>query len=335
MSIESVDVRSRRALGFTPMETSREVIVEAAVLAEQCGYEAVVVPEGWGLDAPTVLTEIALRTTRLRLVAGVLSVWGRSAATIAMTAATLDQVSGGRFTLGLGASTPPLAQRFHGVTFTAPADRLRRTLLDVRTLLRGGRATGVDGGPGLRLAQPARPDLPVWVAGLGPRSERVATRFADAWFPMMLPRDSVAARRRAAADGETAASFVTGVVAQAGLRAEARRHAAQLVGWYLLGMGPFYAELAAASGFATEVAALRAANPRPAPGAVQWPAEAEPLLHQLAVCGTPEEVAAGLATWDRLADLVVVGVAPGPLDSVAATVEAGAPRVDRAMRAAG
>ncbi len=335
MSIESVDVRTRRALGFTPMETSREVIVEAAVLAEQCGYEAVVVPEGWGLDAPSVLTEIALRTTRLRLVTGVLSVWGRTPATIAMTAATIDQISGGRFTLGLGASTPPLAERFHGARFTAPTDRLQRVLLDVRTLLRGGRVTGVDGNPGLRLGQPARPDLPIWVAGLGPRSERVATRLADAWFPMMLPRDAVAARRRSAADGAGAAAFVTGVVAQAGPRASARRHAAQLVGWYLLGMGPFYGELAAASGFATEVAALRAANPRPAPGAVRWPAASEPLLDQLAVCGSPEEVAAGLEAWDRLADLVVVGVAPGPLESVAATVEAAAPRNDGALREAG
>lgn len=326
MSIEIVDDRPRRALGFTPMETSREVIVESAVLAERCGYEAVIVPEGWGLDAPSVLAEIATRTTRLRLVTGILSVWGRSPATLAMTAATLDDLSGGRFTLGLGASTPPLAERFHGVRFTAPAARLERTVVEVRRLLCGQRASGLGDIRGLRLGQPPRPDLPIWVAGLGPRTEEVATRLADAWFPMMLPRDGVAERRRnAVLDGAWGCGFVTGVLTTVGDDGLPRWTATQMVGWYLLGMGPFYADQVAAAGYADAVAALRDANPRPVPGGLDWPAEADPLLDQLAVCGTAGEVAAGLAPWDGLTDLLVVGVAPGPLEQVAAVVEAAAP----------
>ena len=84
-------------------------------------------PEGWGLDSTPVLTEIALATTRIRLVSGVLSVWGRTPGTLAMTAATLDQISGGRYVLGLGASTRALAEGFHDVPFIHPADKLAHT----------------------------------------------------------------------------------------------------------------------------------------------------------------------------------------------------------------
>ena len=78
----------RRGVGLTPMETRRDVIVRAAVLADELGYETFAVPEGWGLDSTPVLTEIALRTARIQVASAVLSVWGRTPATLAMTAAT-------------------------------------------------------------------------------------------------------------------------------------------------------------------------------------------------------------------------------------------------------
>jgi alkanesulfonate monooxygenase SsuD/methylene tetrahydromethanopterin reductase-like flavin-dependent oxidoreductase (luciferase family) len=103
------------------METRRDVIVRAAVLADELGYEIFALPEAWGLDPAPVLTEIALRTARIRLVCGVLSVWGRTPATLAMTAATLHHVCGGRYVLGLGASTKALAEGFHDTAFEHPA----------------------------------------------------------------------------------------------------------------------------------------------------------------------------------------------------------------------
>ena len=80
------------AVGVTPMETRREVIREVAVHAERCGYSAFFVAEGWGHDASVLLAEIALRTTRIQIGTGVLNVWGRSAATIAMLAASPPKV---------------------------------------------------------------------------------------------------------------------------------------------------------------------------------------------------------------------------------------------------
>ena len=112
------------------METRRDVIVAAAVLADELGYESFAVPEGWGLDSTPVLAEIALRTSRIQVASAVLSIWGRTSATLAMTAATLHQISAGRFVLGLGASTPALAEGFHDVPFEHPASRLRDVVTD-------------------------------------------------------------------------------------------------------------------------------------------------------------------------------------------------------------
>ena len=115
----------RRGVALTPMETRRDVIVRTARLADELGYETVALPEGWGLDSTPVLAEIALRTRSIRLVSGVLSVWGRTPATLAMTAATLHGLSGGRYTLGLGASTRALVEGFHDTAFDHPAAKLR------------------------------------------------------------------------------------------------------------------------------------------------------------------------------------------------------------------
>jgi alkanesulfonate monooxygenase SsuD/methylene tetrahydromethanopterin reductase-like flavin-dependent oxidoreductase (luciferase family) len=309
------------------METDRRVVVEAAVLAERLGYEAVIVPEGWGFDATSVLTEIALRTDRIRLVSGIISVWGRTAATIAMAAATVDDVAGGRFTLGLGTSTAQLAERFHGVPYARPAATLRRTVTDVRTLLRGDRARTVSGAKGLRLNLPPRPDLPIWVAALGPRGTDVATECADGWFPAVVPRDRLDAIRSAAlstAHGDP--ELVCGpMVAADTAGVPARVTAEQIVGWYLVAMGPVYGDFVAANGYRAEVEALRAANSKPVAGQLRWPSEADPLLAQLAAYGDPSDVAAQLATWDSMADIVAVLVAPAPLDAVLATVTAAAP----------
>src|ERR1700724_3298589 len=177
------------------METRRDVIVAAAVLADELGYETFSVPEGWGLDSTPVLTEIALRTQRIRLASGVLSVWGRTPATLAMTAATLHQVCGGRYVLGLGASTRALAEGFHDVPFERPAARLRDVVTKVRALLDGlpVRLDDVPAARPLRLAQrrepaaPHAPDLtvaagPIAVADEDPGTARDIAAACAAWY---------------------------------------------------------------------------------------------------------------------------------------------------------
>src|SRR5215467_6681101 len=107
-----------------------------------------------------------LRTQRIKVVSGILSVWGRTPATLAMSAATLHQISGGRYVLGLGASTGALVKGFHGIPYANPAAKLRDvTRMFARCSRASGLASTASRGRG-RLGRPPVPDLPIWLAAL-------------------------------------------------------------------------------------------------------------------------------------------------------------------------
>jgi alkanesulfonate monooxygenase SsuD/methylene tetrahydromethanopterin reductase-like flavin-dependent oxidoreductase (luciferase family) len=318
------------------METRRDVIVRAAVLADELGYEVFAVPEGWGLDSTPVLTEIALRTATIRLVSGVLSVWGRSAATLAMTAATLHQVSEGRFVLGLGASTKALAEGFHDVPFEHPAAKLRDTVTRVRALL-GGEPARLSQAPAarpLRLGQPPAPEVPIWVAALGDHATRVAAEVGDGWLPAFVTRDRLSSwaaelsrLRETAAPGAEALTVVSGPIAAVAEDEHAARDiVATCVAWYLGAMGDVYRRSVSAQGYAAEVRAILAANPRPSPRHGAVPPGAETVLGQLAAYGTSDQVSRQVTSWDRAADIVTILLPPGmSWPGIEATLLAAAP----------
>jgi alkanesulfonate monooxygenase SsuD/methylene tetrahydromethanopterin reductase-like flavin-dependent oxidoreductase (luciferase family) len=326
----------RRGVALTPMETRRDVIMRAAALADALGYEVFSLAEGWGFDSTPVLAEAALRTRRIALCSGVLSVWGRTPATLAMTAATLHQLSGGRYVLGLGPSTRALVEGFHDLPFARPAARLREVTARVRALLAGepARLDGTRGARPIRLGQPPVPDLPIWVAAMGDRTVRVAAELGDGWFPLLVTRDCLAGwvpeldRLRRAAGQRTgpltvAAGPLTVVDADAGT---ARGVAASHVAWYLGAMGDVYARSLSEQGYEAEVEAVRAANPRPSPHRGVVPAEAEVLLEALTASGTPETVRERLEPWHKAADIVMVGLPAGvPWPTIEATLRAAAP----------
>ena len=170
----------RRGISLTPMETRRDVIVRAAELADQLGYELFVVPEGWGLDSTLVLTEIALRTENIRLMSGILSVWSRTPGAIAMNAATLSEISEGRYVLGLGASTKALVEGFHGIRFAQPAKQLRDTTKAVRQILQGERS-GIS----------ADLDARALKLGQAPAPEQHLSRLLDPGVPTSEEREGV------------------------------------------------------------------------------------------------------------------------------------------------
>src|SRR3954447_12522283 len=101
-------------VGLTPMETRRDVVLHVASRAEELGYDAFFLAEGWAHDATLLLAGVPARPSRITLGTGVLNVWGRTPATIAMAAASLAEVSGGRFVLGLGGGSPPPAGGVRG-----------------------------------------------------------------------------------------------------------------------------------------------------------------------------------------------------------------------------
>jgi alkanesulfonate monooxygenase SsuD/methylene tetrahydromethanopterin reductase-like flavin-dependent oxidoreductase (luciferase family) len=318
------------------METRRDVIVAAAVLADELGYEIFMVPEGWGLDSTPVLTEIALRTARIRLASGVLSVWGRTPATLAMTAATLHHVCEGRYVLGLGASTKALAEGFHDAAFEHPAAKLRDVVTKVRALLAGQPAQlgPVRAARPLRLGQPPAPDLPIWVAALGHHSTQVAAELGDGWIPALVARDRLpcwAARLRQLRD--TAAPHARPLTVAAGPitaadenPSAARDIAAACTAWYLGAMGGVYARSVSSQGYAAEVQAIIAANPRPSPRGGIIPPSAQVILDQLAVYGTGDQVREQLQPWEHAADIVTILLPPGmPWPNIEATLLAAAP----------
>jgi len=329
---------ARRGVALTPMETRRDVIVRAGVLAEELGYEAFAVPEGWGLDSTPLIAEIALRTSRIRLVSGVLSVWGRTPATLAMTAATLQQVCEGRYVLGLGASTRALAEGFHDTPFERPAAKLRDVVTEVRSLLAGEPVSlrRVPGARPLRLSPPPPSEVPVWVAALGPRSIRVAAELGDGWIPALIARDQLRSRaeqvkrlREASVVSKPALTVAAGPIAAVDDNPDvARTLVAACTAWYLSAMGGVYAESLSGQGYTAEVDAVLAANQRPNPRRATIPPAALPLLDQLAAYGTADQVRKQVGLWDEAADLVSVLLVPGlPWPTIEATLVAAAPPV--------
>ena len=323
---------ARRGVGLTPMETRREVIVAAAVLAEELGYETFAVPEGWGLDSTPLVTEIALRTNRIQLASAILSPWGRTPAMLAMTAATLHDVCAGRYVLGLGTSTRALAEGLHDTPFEHPAGKLRDVVTQVRALLAGEPAQlrRVPTARPLRLNRPPASAVPIWIAALGPRTMRVAAELGDGWIPVLVARDVLASRAeqlRALAPHRPALTVAAGPVAAVDEDPDvARDIVAACTAWYLTAMGGVYAQSVSDQGYPAEVAAIIEANPRPSPRRATVPSSAEPVLEQLTAYGTADQVRTQLKAWDGAADIVTVLLPPGlPWPTIEATLRAAAP----------
>ncbi len=288
-----------------PLENRRETLLSLATTADRLGYDGYFLPETWAYDITVLLAEAAVRTQRITLGTGILGVWNRSAATLAMAAATLASVSGGRFVLGLGASTPQLAEGLHDVPYTAPLARMRMMLEQVRALLRGERIplAVATGARALKLNVPAVPELPIYLAALGDASVRLAGELADGWAPFLYPRRCLAEgmqrlREGAARAGQPDRAVVLApslptVVSEDPARA--REGAAWFVAFYLVSMGTLYRQSLSRQGFAKEVEAVLAANAPKFAGVV--PPDAEVLLDELIVFGTPAEARRRLARW--------------------------------------
>lgn len=163
-----------------------------ALEAERLGVESIWSAESWGYDAVTPLAYLAAKTSRIRLGAGILQIGSRTPAMMAMTALTLTAISHHRFILGLGVSGPQVMEGWHGVRFARPLQRTRETIDIIRMIARGERLnyTGemyqlpLPGGEGKALvpnAQPS-PDLPIYLATLGPKNLELTGELADGWL---------------------------------------------------------------------------------------------------------------------------------------------------------
>jgi alkanesulfonate monooxygenase SsuD/methylene tetrahydromethanopterin reductase-like flavin-dependent oxidoreductase (luciferase family) len=288
----------------TPFQADAEATIRLAVHAEELGYGRFGTAEGWTNDAVVVLTQIAARTSRIRLATTVLPVWSRTAAAIAMAAVGLQRVSDGRFELGLGASSPPLVQGLHGIPWKGSLARMRTTVVAVRALLEGGRLPlERPDVRSLRLGAAPKAPVPIALAALAPASVRLAGELADVWLPFLWPRSLLGDGRALLTEGERAAETPTPTritasapIAIAEDDATARQIAAGWLLAYMTRMGPLYPRmLGDRLGFAKEIEALLEANR--SGGSPRLPAEAERLAREVTVMGTYEEAPNAVTAW--------------------------------------
>ena len=211
--------------------------------AVERGYDAIWTAELWGADAFVRLATLAATYDGVRLGTAITNVFSRSPAVLAMAAATLDEVSGGRFVLGTGVTTPKVVEDLHGSSFDRPVIRAEETLRLVRAFLSDsssvafeGEIFSVDDFPGLAV------DLPLYHAALGRANRRVVGTVADGWIPHNIPfpsledafEDVAAAARAADRDpsGITVAPYVPAAIhpQPAKARDAIRGHVAYYVG---------------------------------------------------------------------------------------------------------
>jgi F420-dependent oxidoreductase-like protein len=165
--------------------------------AERVGVDSLWTAEAWSHDAATPIAYLMAHTERLRFGAGIFQVGTRSPALIAMTAMSLDQMSGGRFMLGLGTSGPQVIEGWHGLPFKKPLKHTREVVEIVRRVMNGETVAyegefyhlpldadhgGTGEGKALRSGAPPTPNLPIYVASLGPANLRLTGEIADGWL---------------------------------------------------------------------------------------------------------------------------------------------------------
>lgn len=172
--------------------------VDQVVRYEKFGLDAVWISEVYGFDAPTLMGYLAAKTSKIKIGSGILPIYSRSPALIAQTAAGLDEVSEGRAILGLGASGPQVIEGWHGVAYDRPVGRTKEIIQICRNVwarqllqsdgiyqipLPAEVGTGF-GKPLKLLTKPARDNIPIFVASLGPKSVEMTFAHADGWLPI-------------------------------------------------------------------------------------------------------------------------------------------------------
>jgi F420-dependent oxidoreductase-like protein len=305
--------------------------------AERLGYDSVWTAEAYGSDAATVLAWLAAQTTKIRLGSAIFQMPGRSAAMTAMTAATIDELSGGRMILGIGSSGPQVAEGWHGQRFARQLQRTREYVAVVRMALARERLEyhgetlelPLPDGPGkpLKLTiSPAQDRIPIYLAAIGPKNTALAGEIADGWIPTFFSPEHVGDLRKlleegAARSGRSLDEFQIAPTVNSFISDDlelARNLMRPVLALYIGGMGSreqnFYNQLVQRYGFeqaAREVQDLYLEGKKAAAGDA-IPAE---LIDLVSLCGPRE------AVRDRITAFRDAGVGTLMITPMAFTVE--------------
>src|SRR3954454_5106363 len=184
-------------IGYWGLGLTSEDQLKIVQEAERLGYDSVWTAEAYGSDAATVLGWLAGQTSTIRLGSAIFQMPGRSPAMTAMTAATLDHISGGRFILGLGSSGPQVAEGWHGQRFARQLQRTREYVEVVRLALSRERVRysgetlelPLPDGPGKALKLTigtVQERIPIYLAAIGPKNTALAAEIAEGWMPILV-----------------------------------------------------------------------------------------------------------------------------------------------------
>jgi F420-dependent oxidoreductase-like protein len=305
--------------------------------AERLGYDSVWTAEAYGSDAATVLAWLAAQTTSLKLGSAIFQMPGRSPAMTAMTAATIDELSGGRMILGIGSSGPQVAEGWHGQRFARQLQRTREYVAVVRKALARERLQfqgetlelPLADGPGkpLKLTiSPVQEQIPIYLAAIGPKNTALAGEIADGWIPTFFSPEHTGELRAlleegAARSGRSLDSFQIAPMVNTYVSDDvelARNLMRPVLALYIGGMGSrkqnFYNQLVQRYGFedaAREVQDLYLDGRKEEAGAA-IPAE---LIDLVSLCGPRD------AVRDRIASFRDAGVGTLMITPMAFTVE--------------
>jgi F420-dependent oxidoreductase-like protein len=323
-------------VGYWGLGLTSEQQLEIVQEAERIGYDSVWAAEAYGSDTATVLAWLAAGTERIHLCSGIFQMPARSPAMTAMTAATLDQLSGGRFRLGLGPSGPQVSEGWHGVRFARQLQRTREYVDVVRMALRRERLEyhgetielPLPDGPGKALKltiSPVQEEIPIYLAAIGPKNIALTGEIADGWLPvflapdhldvLMAPLEEGAQRAGRTLDDFDIAPTVNVLISD---DVEAARDAMRpILALYVGGMGSreknFYNALVQRYGFedaAREVQDLYL-DGKKEEAAAALPAE---LIDTVTLCGPEDRVRDRLAVYAQ-AGVGTLGVSPMAFDA--------------------
>tara|TARA_B100000953_G_scaffold286727_1_gene268423 strand:- start:240 stop:1268 length:1029 start_codon:yes stop_codon:yes gene_type:complete len=175
--------------------------VDRVVELEKAGLDLIYVPEAYAADAVSAMGYLAAKTTNVQIGSGILPIYSRTPTLLAMTAVGMDEISGGRFILGLGASGPQVIEGFHGIPYTAPLGHTREAIDICRKVWAREEKLTYDGkhytlplpedqGTGLGkplkiITHPLRPNIPIHIASLGPKNVELTAEIAEGWLPTL------------------------------------------------------------------------------------------------------------------------------------------------------
>lgn len=318
--------------------------------ADRLGVYAVWTAEAYGSDAVTPLAWIGAQTEHIKLGTAIMQMPARTPANTAMTAMTLNQLSGGRFLLGLGLSGPQVVEGWHGVGYRRPLARTREYVDIVRTIFkreaplayngaiyqipyRGKDATGL--GKPLKSTLNAQPDIPIYLASIGPNNVELTAELADGWLPIFFSPQRYAETYQASVDaglakaGKSLADFdiapSVAVVLEDNLEI-AYNMVRPMLALYIGGMGAkgknFYYDLAVRYGFeaaANEIQELYLAR-RQGEAMMKVPPE---LIDEVALVGPRGRIRERLSLWQNspITTLNVMPLGSNPIATLQAVME--------------